>query len=79
MPLYCRIGRLDIWESSFQDAWIEDGSTLEGLVTDLFELGRFNLYAGFNTEGVNSRLQESVQLLASEGVHVAERLRIEGW
>ena len=48
IPDYVSRGCLDQWDADFPWASTQDGSDMAGLLEDVFELGRANLYTLFN-------------------------------
>lgn len=51
IPSYIELRRLDEWDVQFPWESIEDGSEVASLLEGVFELGRFNLYGGFDGAG----------------------------
>lgn len=56
---YAEAGRLDAWESAFQDVEGEvESSPIGELLGDIFELGRYNLYTLFDPQGTRAAYQQ---------------------
>ena len=68
MPRFRNVGRLDIWESAYQSvSELHNQSKTEALLEKVFELGRFNLYGAFDTDGTMHYFEELGQQFAKHG------------
>ena len=79
-PVYGDAGRLDAWESAYQEAAGNDESTeVDQLLDSIFSLGRHNLYAAFDEAGTAERYQELVQQFRTAGIPTPEWHDLSRW
>jgi hypothetical protein len=80
MPYFRNVRRLDLWESDYR-AVAPDGnpSETEQLLDELFELGRYNLYAAFSSEGTLECYERLRQKFASAGQDLPEAADLSNW
>ena len=78
--VYRDAGRLDAWESAYQDAGGDDeSSTIDQLLDSIFSFGRYNLYAGFNGPGTRKRYQELAREFSEAGIPIPESPNVSDW
>jgi hypothetical protein len=80
MPLYRDIGRLDLWESAYNEVAPADGaSETERLIDDLFGLGQYNLYGAFDAGGTVTYYHRLLASLAGSGIKPPPVADIQNW
>jgi len=72
MQRYADARDLGNWESTFQSTLdeLDDQSEVGLLLWEIFELGRFNLYAAFNPVGTQYEYETLKKLLLQHGVRI---------
>jgi hypothetical protein len=76
---YLERRRLDEWDERFPWESIEDGSEVASLLEGVFELGRFNLYAGFDGDGTLREYATVGAKFLEAGLSPPQVESITGW
>ena len=81
MPQYREIRDLVAWESAFQGALEEqdDESEIGQILWEVFEFGRFNMYAKFDVPGTSQQFEWLSTLLNERGVPMPPPEGLEEW
>jgi len=81
-PNYLEIMNLPAWESAFQDTMLDDDDLSEQgiLISEIYELGMFNMYGAFQVNETKKYADKVVKALIDKGVKVNENeLEFEKW
>jgi len=70
IPLYKEIGALDEWETACQGVLEDQDDTSEigSLLWEVFEFGRYNLYAAFDVIGTTACYNDLVNLFENHNI-----------
>lgn len=75
MPYWLERGRLDLWEQHVQECRVDE--VLESppltLLDEVFEFGRYNLYAAFNPEETAREFTRLRLLLSRSGIAIDQQ------
>ena len=80
-PLYRDINGLCEWEDAFQNALEkeDDESEVGKILWELFDFGRYNMYAKFDTEGTAQAYESLCLWLSAHGVSVPASHGLADW
>jgi hypothetical protein len=78
--MYLDVGRLDAWEAASQAILPDDDQTAaDELLLEVWDFGRFNLYAAFEQVATNNQYTKLRALLAKHGIDSEEAPDLSGW
>ena len=80
MPYFRDVKRLDIWETAFTNLLEDDfASETERLLGAIYELGSYNLYGAFSSEGTTAAYKVTQQILNDVGLDPPNIVDIPDW
>lgn len=81
MPYWSEQRRLDKWEAQVQEVVpvTMDQSPAMSLLDEVFEFGRFNLYAAFQAEETAEEFRKLIVRLSEQGLMVNEYQSVSEW